>query len=333
MKNKNLKILIFLIIVVALLLLMSKNAYATSLGLAANRSSVTVGESFTVNITGSNLTGRVNLSASGAGASIAPSSVWVENGTVTATVRTSSEGTVTVRASGTLADSTTADEQSYSKSCSVKVNAKVEATSTPTPAKTPTTKQPTKKTKTNTPTTKKQETTTTPLVNNEEATPQLGIVSLEIYSVKNEQEKNLLQFDKTFDINILEYTCNVGSDINKIEVIADAKEYNDILKIEGADKELQPGENVITLFLIKDDEEMKYTITIIKEQPVIQENIETNDATKSKKWNEKKVEIPIVWFIIMQIGIVGISVFAGFAGKKLIDIKANRLYNVQRKKK
>lgn len=303
MKQKLLTILIIICIGVAVV---STKVDAATLGLSASRSNVNVGESVTITVSGSGLTGRVNLSASGG--SLSSSSVWVEGNSQSVTLNTSGPGTITVRASGTLSDDE-GNESSYNRSCTISVTEKQQENTTS--KSTATKKQVPVQTKISTNT-----------VVEEEPKPQLGIYYLAINSINNNDEKAEITLDKAFDLNIFEYLCNVSSDIKKIEIQADAKDYNDSVTIEGADKELVSGENIITLTVTDGEKSVKYVIKVIKAEP--EENKSEEPATPKKKITDKTITIPVIYFALMQAGIIAVEIGGYYGVKKIIKKIKNK---------
>lgn len=107
MKLKN-KIKLILLMSFVLLGLLSAKCFATSISVSSSKKTVSPGESFSVTISGSDATGRVNISASNG--SVSQSSVWIENSSVTVTVKAGNFGTVTVSASGELSSNSGVDK-------------------------------------------------------------------------------------------------------------------------------------------------------------------------------------------------------------------------------
>lgn len=276
------------IIFIGIMLVMCKTkCNAASLSLSANRSTVTAGESVTITVNGNGLTGQINLSSSGG--SLSETSFWVENNSKSVTLRTSSVGSIRVSANGLLSDDD-ANENTYSKSCIINVSEK-----------------------------KKQQAVVKEQQPEEIVKPQLGVYYLGIYSINNNDEKVEINLDKTFDLNVFEYSCNVASDIKKIQISADAKDYNDTLKIEGTDNELVNGLNVISISVSDGDKSIKYIINVNKA-----EETKIESETPKKKITDKTITMPVVYFVLLQIGIIVIEVGSYIGIKKVIDIKRKR---------
>lgn len=107
MKLKN-KIKLILLMSFVLLGMLSVKCFATSISVSPSKRTVAPGESFSVTISGSDATGRVNISASNG--TVSQSSAWIENNSVTVTVKAGSSGTVTVSASGELSSNSGVDK-------------------------------------------------------------------------------------------------------------------------------------------------------------------------------------------------------------------------------
>lgn len=136
MKKIKIKILL-LFILVMFTLSINSCVYAASYSAWLSASTLTAGNSTTLTIRASNITGMVNISSSNTSvASVSTSSVWIENNTVTATVYAKSSGSCKIIVSpNSLADSENgADVTSTAgtKSLSLTVKAKTTTTTTTT---------------------------------------------------------------------------------------------------------------------------------------------------------------------------------------------------------
>ncbi len=107
-------------------------------------------------------------------------------------------------------------------------------------------------------------------------------------------------------MNILEYACKVQADITTIKIQKEAYEYNDLVQILGLEEPLKVGENVVTLKLVKEDKEINYVIKITKEQPI--EEIQEVIAQPEQDKKTIIVSIPLGWFSILEVTIIGVSV-------------------------
>jgi len=96
MKNKNKKISIIFIAFVFVALSFAPNSYASSVSLAPNTTLI-IGASTTITISGSDATGRFNISSSNSGVvSLSSGSVWIENNSATITATAKSAGSATI---------------------------------------------------------------------------------------------------------------------------------------------------------------------------------------------------------------------------------------------
>ena len=104
----NYKSIICMILILAVIVILSPKSQATGLIIAFSQSTVNVGDTVTVTVTGEGVTGSVNLSVSG-NATLSENTVWVENGSASVTARINGEGSIRITATAaSMADSTTA---------------------------------------------------------------------------------------------------------------------------------------------------------------------------------------------------------------------------------
>lgn len=343
-KTKTKYIVIFTITLI--ILAICTNVKAAGMGLSINKSTATVGDTFSVTISGIN--GRVSISGN-SNVAISPSGTqWVEGSlTITGTAKSAGTGTVTVTP---LDASTTAAEpqevtDSASRSITINEVPKVETPATPEPtAPTPTpatkvTETAPTSTPTSTTTTKTTTTTTTKKTETKTETPKTEtkkeektkednfyINSIIIKGLKETGEQIDIALSPEFAKNVYEYTCNIPADVQRIDIQKDAGEFTNSV-IETGLEELKEGENTITLQLLAEDHQAKtYTIKAIKEKKEQVE--ETNEAettgaietsamleeqkqeeqAENKEENQKMVSMPIIKFILMQIAIIAIEI-------------------------
>lgn len=294
------------IIFCVITMLFSTKVQAAGIGMSINKSSAYVGDTFSVTISGIN--GRVSISGN-SNISISPSGTqWVRGSlTITGTAKSVGTGTITVTPVDVSTTGANPVEVTTKASKSIKISEKPVQTQ---PTKQPTTTNKTTTTNKKTTTTKKTE-TKTPIVETkekEDATPQLGIHSLKLVGIKETGEEVEISLDKGFDINTFEYACHVANDIKTVRIEKEAFEYNDLVQVSGLEEELKVGENVITLKLEKDGKSVSYQIKIIKEEPKQEETEETNAEVETQEKQPIMVSIPLVWFIVLEIVIVGASV-------------------------
>lgn len=305
MKEVLYKIVFIIIILIGILLLIqTKSNAAVSMSISSSNE-VSPNGSFKVTISVKGGAGYVNISASNG--TISSKREWIDNSSVTLNCVAGNSGEVGIKAEGLIGDYET--EEDVQKSASAKTKIKV-----PQPVETkPVT--PTQTTTTNKTTTKKTEnkkTEKTKVVETkekEEATPELGIHSLKLIGVKENGEEVEVNLDKEFNIKTFEYACNVTNDIKTLKIEKEAYEYNDLVQISGLDEELKVGENTITLKLSNNGKEVTYNIKVTKEENLgTNETLITNAELEEQTKNEMIVKIPLVWFIVLEVVIVALSV-------------------------
>ena len=122
------KIVKYLFVIFLSFCLTCKNVFAVDYSISLTSSSVTVGNSVTLKINGSGLTGRFNIASSNSSvASLSSSFVWVENNTQSITINTKSEGSAVITVTpdpGGVSDSNGYEPKLYSKTITITVRAK-----------------------------------------------------------------------------------------------------------------------------------------------------------------------------------------------------------------
>lgn len=236
-KLKFLKLAAVLIVAAGLLDL-SGFIHAAGLSVTASASTVYVGDSVTFTVSASG--GAGNVSVSGA----ANGTYWLDNSSQSFTVTASSEGTLTVSASGTLGDYTTEKDVSVSGSASVQVVAR--------PTETPKNETPQKQ-ETQQPDEKKTE--------EKKLSSNANLASLSISQGT---------LSPKFSASKTEYTVNLNGDISSIKVNATAADSKAIVYGTGT-KTLKPGKNTISISVAAEDGSTKeYTVTVnVDETPLV----------------------------------------------------------------
>lgn len=142
MNNKNKKFSIIFAAFIVMVLSFTPNIYASSVSMAPSTTLV-IGATTTITISGSDVTGRFNISSSNSGVvSLSGSSVWIENNsaTITATAKAAGSATITLTpndvSNGAGGDITSTIG---AKSVTIKVNAPVVTSPTTTTTTTTTT--------------------------------------------------------------------------------------------------------------------------------------------------------------------------------------------------
>ena len=128
----------------------------------------------------------------------------------------------------------------------------------------------------------------------EEATPQFGMNSLMLNAIDENGEKQEMVFTLTFNIDTYEYTAEIESNIVDVEVLTEAGEYNDYVKVEKPES-FNAGENIIKITMQKDDMSLTYTIKVNKKES--EETVETVSDAVVESENKKQT---LITFTIPQ---------------------------------
>lgn len=300
-------------------------SYAGSFSIHASETTVESGTTVTIYVTGNNAYGKINLT--GTNIALSSNSVWVDENTQSVTGKIvgqdGEKATVTaVPEIGNLVDSDNPEEiitGNQSVIINIKKNEVVQ-----TPVEQPldnsqTSSQNNAQNNNNSnsaSTNSKQNTTSKNNVTNQqiniaediqednedqETISEFGLTDLYLFGIKENGEKVEFVLFPEFDINILEYTCNVNSDVINVEIEKEANEYSDLVKIEGIENPLQTGENIIKIMMDDGQKKVKeYVIKVIKEEETKEEN--------EDKSNPKILTFTIPQFILLQLGIIVIEI-------------------------
>lgn len=311
------KILVMSCIIFATLLF--NKVYAAEAIISVSKQEVEVGNTFTVTITGTGAASYdIKASVSGAGISDTINLNAYTDDLSNATKKTSKtytakqKGTVNVSiksGSNVTVSGGRGSQPITGSGKTVTIIDKKPVQQEPEPQKptqtTPTTNKTTDKKTDN----KKTQTPVVETKEKEEAASEFGIHSLKLIGVKENKEEVEISLDKAFNIKTFEYVCNVANDIKTIRIEKEAYEYNDLVQISGLEEELKVGENDIALKLEKDGKEISYHIKITKEEPNNPETEATNAIVEQSKEKEAIiVSMPLIWFIVLEIVIVLLSV-------------------------
>ncbi len=330
---------ISMFLIFGFIILINSMVHAASIGMSINKSSATVGDSFTVTISGIN--GRVNISGNDK-VTISPSgSAFVDGSlTISGTAKNSGTGTITV----TPVDVTTTDAEPVeifsSASRSIQINEKPKAeqntntTTTNTKTNTTTQKKAENKTTKNTTTTNKntkqnQVKKNEDIVVNKEdqgTKEELLIEDMNVFTIDKEGNKEEIKLTPEFDGKVTEYTLNVENNNDKLEFDSKYnKEYE--LKIEGLEEDLKVGENIVKLTLTRDEESKVYTFKVIKEENKVDENENnTEKIEKKEEDNQKKLTFSVLEFIGIIIGCILIENLIVLSVYKIIKAKKQENY-------
>ena len=128
MKN-TVKLMFILALAIIAIVMFGSNVEAASFSVSQSSVSLEPGQSKTISISGSGVTGKFTISSSSSNVSVSPSSVWIENNSASVTITAgSAEGSANITISATnAADSETGDNFTGSKAVSVSVTKPVVA--------------------------------------------------------------------------------------------------------------------------------------------------------------------------------------------------------------
>ena len=291
--------------------LLFSNVKAASLKVTASNSTPTVGDTFTITISGGEGVIK-SVSSSNAGVVSVESTNWVDREGTKITAKAVSAGTATITV--VPDDVVTPDEETVTGNGSVKINVKAKETSSASgetsggsnntgnsnsnsgnSGKTNSSSSGTKTSASNKPNTNKDAVKNVKETEQkEEATPQFGMNSLMLNAVNENGEKQEIAFNPTFNIDTYEYTAEIESNIVDVEVLTEAGEYNDYVKVEKPES-FNAGENIIKITMQKDDMSLTYTIKVNKKES--EETVETVSDAVLESENKKQT---LITFTIPQ---------------------------------
>lgn len=225
-------LIIGIIIIVGLLLTTVSNATLT---ITTSKSTVSPGESFNVTVSvGSNEAGAINLSASNGTLSQTYVDLMSQS-SLTISCVAGSSGTITINASGLVANYASETEGTQSASKSVII--KQPTPTTPTTPNTPST--PTTKPSTNTPTkpSTKPSNPSTPTTSTKSSNSKLSSLQIAEGVITPE-----------FNSNVREYAVMVPNEITKLSIAASQEHSRATVRIVG-NEELQVGDNTVEIIV------------------------------------------------------------------------------------
>jgi len=312
MKLKQYKIIFIITFLIFTFIIFNTNSYAASINMSINKTSAYVGETFSVTISGIN--GKVSISANSNISIDKSGNQWVDGSlTINGTTKAVGTGKITVTPIDVTTTAAEPEEVTASASRSITIKEKEVEQTPPSTTTKPSTTTPTKKPTT---TTTNNKTTKVETKVEEKKEDKFYISSVTLKGIKENGEQVDVMLSPTFNKDTYEYTCNITSDIQKIDLQKDAGEYTNSVVVTGLE-ELKEGENIIKLQLSAEDYESKtYTIKIIKEKQEIVETvakIEENEQVEITNQEEQKevkmISMPVWLFVVMQIGIIIVEVF------------------------
>lgn len=310
MRKKTIQLVTIIMIISIVLFIPSTIKAAKGLTVSVSNKNPEVGNTFTLTV-GSGVGGRISMKSSNPSVVSVTETQSIKYDSETFTLTAKSAGTTTITV--TAVDLATTDpvpvEVTGSKSVTITVKEKQKpATEPPSNSnnsnnnnnnssnKTPASNKP------NTNTNKDKVKDVEETEQEEEATPQFGMNSLMLTGVKENGEKQEIAFTPTFNIDTFEYTCNIASDIKDIEVATEAGEYNDYVKIEKPETFVE-GENIIKITMSKDDQNLTYTIKVIKETSTEMVQEVENEEIKQQNNQSATITFTIPQFIGVIIAI------------------------------
>lgn len=308
MRKKTIQLVTIIMIISIVLFIPNTIKAAKGLTVSVSNKNPEVGNTFTLTV-GSGVGGRISMKSSN------PSVVSV---TETQSIKYDSETfTLTAKSAGTTTITVTAVDLATTDPVPVEVTGSKSVTITVKEKQKPATEPPSNSNNSNnnnnnssnkTPASNKPNTNKDKVKDvketeqEEEATPQFGMNSLMLTGVKENGEKQEIAFTPTFNIDTYEYTCNIASDIKDIEVATEAGEYNDYVKIEKPETFVE-GENIIKITMSKDDQNLTYTIKVIKETSTEMVQEVENEEIKQQNNQSATITFTIPQFIGVIIAI------------------------------
>ena len=306
------KVLIsILIVLIAMMMLFVPKTFGASLTISASNSNPTVGDSITITV-GSGVGGKVSLSSSNPRVISVSSSMFIDYNSASFSVKANSAGSCTITVTAVDLVSTDAEPVEITGSKSITINVKEKQVEAPSDGKQSgsgdssgtnsgnsnkgnsnsggSNQSASNKPNTNKDVVKDVEETE----QEEEATPQFGMNSLMLNAVDEEGNKQEIAFKPTFNIDTYEYTAEIESNIVDVEVLTEAGEYNDYVKVEKPES-FNAGENIIKITMQKDDMSLTYTIKVNKKES--EETVETVSDAVVESENKKQT---LITFTIPQ---------------------------------
>ena len=291
-KIKNLAyIMIFLIVLFAL----APKSEAAGLVIAFSKSTANVGDTVTVTVTGSGVTGKVNLSVSG-NATLSQNSVWVDNNSTSVTATITGTGSIRITATAAdMADSTTSDPYSGATAGTITVANSSSGTGS------------------------SGGTSNSGGSSNSGGTSSNGSTSTTKSSNANLSNLGIRPNDFSgFKPGTTSYTVTVPNDVSSVEIYASKGQSGQSISGTG-NKTLQEGANTFKVVVTAEDGKTKktYTLTINREAksdtetPEETENTENTENPENTE-NGEQVEEENTEFGLKELSIEGITLSPEF---------------------
>jgi hypothetical protein len=235
------------------------NVKASSCSVKASATSVTVGSSITISVTGSDAIGRFNLSSSSSVLKASSSSVWIENSTASVTFTAASVGTATVYVSPQAGLSNNNGDEINVGCNSVKITVKEKASSSTSSSSNSSSSSSSSSNKTS-----------------KSSNNYLKSYGIEGYTISPEFNKNTTDYTVTVPYDTKEIQINANKDSDKATLSGD----------EGK-KEVTTGENKFTTTITAENGSKKnYNITVIVEEKPITVTVDGKEYTIVSKEEE-----------------------------------------------
>lgn len=258
---RKLKCLVFLGVFVVLMIVYSPISKAASLTISTSQSTAKEGDTVTITVNGSGVSGRVDLSVTNGNASLSDNSVWVDNSKVTTTLKINGAEDVKVLATPTdVSDSSTSETYTTATSATIKVTKDEPVTTVTTTENTETNNKLEEETK----------------KSNNANLRDLGITPNDF---------------KGFKSGTTSYEVTVPNDVEKVNVYAKAQDSKATIKGTGNQK-LNVGKNALSVQVTAEDGTKKtYTINVTREENSNTNENNTTDQNTTTVTETKQTEI------------------------------------------
>lgn len=233
---------IFILVICMISIIAIGNMSYAGIEMSASQVNVSVGQSKSVTLTGSGVTGTVKVESSNTAVATVSSANWVENESIPIKITGESEGTAIITISGTVADSnsTTGEDSYYSRT----INVTVASTSSSGGSST-------SGSSSSSGSTSGSSTTTTP-------EKESGNANLSNLGIRPNDFSGFTPETTTYNVTVPE-------DVESVEVYATAQDSGATISGTG-NKTLEYGENALSVVVTAEDGTTKtYTINVTRE--------------------------------------------------------------------
>ena len=237
---------IFILIICIISIITIGNISYAGIEMSASQVSVSVGQSKSVTLTGSGVTGTVNVQSSNPAIAKVSAANWVENESIPISIEGQSEGTATITISGRVADSnsTTGDDSPYTRTINVTVTSASSGTNSSSGGSSSGSSSSSGSTTGSSTTSEPEEESSNANLSN------LGIRPNDFSG---------------FTPGTTAYNVTVPEDVESVEVYATAQDSNATISGTG-NKTLEYGENALNVVVTAEDGTTKtYTINVTRE--------------------------------------------------------------------